>query len=120
MKKSIIFSLMLFVFAGICFAKTKPVTVKGYLLDNVCIRVNKANLPACAPTYKKECALDPACSISGYAVYTDSGTLIPLTKTSNARALTFLTKPSSTLKVTITGNMSGKYIEILSIQNQLP
>ena len=109
---------MLFVFAGICFAKTKPVTVKGYLLDNVSIRVNKANLPACALTYKKECALDPACSISGYAVYTEDGKLIPLTKTSNARALTFLKKPSNTLKVTIIGNMSGKFLEIISIQNQ--
>jgi hypothetical protein len=118
MKKFIIVvNLVLFVFAGIGFAKTKPVTVKGYLLDNVCIRVNKANLPACAPAYKKECALDPACSVSGYAVYTDSGTLIPLTKTSNARAITFLKTPGTTLKVTVIGNMSGKYLEILSIKN---
>jgi len=118
MKNLIIVNLILFLFAGIGFAKTKPVTLKGYLLDNVCIKVNKENLPACAPAYKKECALNPACSESGYALYTDDGKLIPLTKKSNAKALAFLKNTESTLKVTIAGRMSGKYLEIISIQNQ--
>ena len=118
MKKFIVVSLLLFLSAGIGFSKAKPITVKGYILDNVCIKLNKKDLPACVAKYTKECALQPACSESGYALYTDEGKLMPFTKNSSLRVKAFLKNNESTIKVSVAGEKTGKYLEIITIQNQ--
>ncbi|MCB4791820.1 MAG: hypothetical protein LHV68_08030 [Elusimicrobia bacterium] len=118
MKKFIVVSLMFFLFAGIGFAKSKPITVKGYILDNVCIKLNQKDLPGCAAKHTKECALTPACYESGYAVYTDEGKLIPLSKKATAKTRAYLKNTESSIKVMISGEKSGKYLDIITIQNQ--
>lgn len=118
MKRFIVVNLMFFLFTGIGLAKGKPIIVSGIIVDNMCATANKENLAAFIPSHTKECALMPDCSASGYSLYMDDGKLTPFTKEGSLRVKAFLKNTESKLKVTVTGEKSGKYLKIINIQNQ--
>ena len=93
------------------------ITLKGTIIDNKCAEANKANLSNFIKTHTKECALMPACTASGYALYTNERLLMKFDKESSAKVAEFLKKPDSTLNVTVVVKQVGSELNLISIAN---
>lgn len=104
--------------AGVTVADvTGAMTLKGYIIDNMCANANKDTLAEFVTTHTKECALKPGCIDSGYSIFAD-GQLYAFDKDSTAKIAEFLKKDESTLQVTVTAKQVGDELSLVSIENQ--
>ncbi len=95
----------------------ETLTIKGVIIDNRCVDLNKNNLADFVKTHTKQCALMTACVASGYSVYSD-GKIQKFDEPSNKKIVEFLKKSDSKLQVVINAKKSGELISLVSIENQ--
>jgi hypothetical protein len=91
--------------------------IDGTIIDNACAEKNKANLAEFIKTHPKSCALMPACTASGYSIYTTDGKLIPFDKVSNTRIEKFLKKKAGRLDVSVMARNVNGTLSLISITN---
>ena len=105
--------------ASLAFAQgqaTDTVTVKGSIIDNMCLDAHKTeDLAAFIKTHSKECVLK--CEASGYAIFAD-GILNKFDQDSNAKIIEFLKKEDSKLDVVVAAKKAGEELSVVSIENQ--
>ena len=61
-------------------------TVRGYLVDLVCIKEEAGKIPSFGPDHTKKCLQMPVCAHSGYAVLLSSKEVLPFDEHGNELA----------------------------------
>ena len=121
MKKIFYLAVLLGFVTSIAFAAdmptTKAVTLKGYVIDNMCATSNKEKLGEFVKTHTKTCMLKASCLTSGYSIYSD-GKLSKFNKESNSKIQEFLKKEDSKSEVEISAESVGDELNLISIKNQ--
>ena len=118
--KKIIVVAMAFCFAvSLAFAQAgQSVTVKGDVIDNMCLEAHKTeDVAAFVKTHAKQCAVKPVCEASGYSLFVD-GKVNKFDQESNAKIAEFLKKADSQLQVVVVANKNGEELSLVSIENQ--
>jgi hypothetical protein len=119
----VVFCALSLIAAGGCKSKTESPavaqaeTLHGDIIDNHCSTENQANLAVFVKSHTKECALMPACSASGYSIFTADGKLIKFDQASNGKIIEFLNQPESKLQVEIQAKRVGDELSLVSIKN---
>ena len=99
-------------------AAPATMTMEGYIIDTRCATANQATLADFVKTHPKDCTMAPACSASGYNIYSN-GKLYKFDKDSSDKVYDFLGKPDSTLSVKAEVEMGpGDTVKLVSIENK--
>jgi hypothetical protein len=117
MRKVFAVSLMLVVAGVFAFAQgqeaaqQQPVTLTGYLIDNLCAKAHAGDEDGMRETAKGHptaCALMPSCTAAGYSLVSDEKTY-KLDEAGNKFALSVLkaTKAVKGLQVEVEGTLDG-------------
>ena len=119
MRKVFAVSLMLVVAGVFAFAQGEqaaqqqqpPVTLTGYLIDNLCAKAHAGDEEGMRETAKGHptaCALMPSCTAAGYSLVSDEKTY-KLDEAGNKFALSVLkaTKATKGLQVEVEGTLDG-------------
>lgn len=96
---------------------SETVTLKGYIIDNMCASAHKGNLADFVKNHTKECTLMPQCVASGYSIFAD-GKLYKFDQASNVTIEYFLKKKDSKVQVVVVAKKAGEELSLLSIENQ--
>ena len=92
-------------------------TLKGYLIDNMCADANETDLANYVKTHTKECATSPACAATGYSLVVD-GKAWKFDKESDYKVEEFLRDPNSKLKVIAEVRKANDILNLMAIRNQ--
>ena len=71
-------------------AKTPKQTLRGYLVDLVCVKEEAGKLPDLGPNHTRKCLLMPACVRGGYAILLSSNEVLAFDGHGNDLALKFI------------------------------
>jgi hypothetical protein len=97
----------------------KTVTMKGYVVDAMCAKgiAKKENMMEKAAAHTRECALEDACSASGYGVFSE-GKWFKFDDAGDAQAKALLenTKKEKGIAVEVSGTMQGNQFAVASIK----
>ena len=65
--------LVLFAAMTVIAQETKPTTLRGYVVDQMCAKgfAKKTNSMEKAAAHTRECALEESCAASGYGIFSD-------------------------------------------------
>jgi len=119
-KLSLLWFILLFVFASVVFAQEETVVqMRGNIIDNLCAGTQSAeSLSKFVATHAKECALAPQCAASGYAIF-DGSRIFKFDQRSNAIVETFLKNDKSKLAVVVSVKKEkDNTLSLVSISNQ--
>ncbi|MDD5155072.1 MAG: hypothetical protein PHF11_01105 [Candidatus Omnitrophica bacterium] len=117
-KKLFLSGIALWLAASFAFAQVE-MTITGTIIDNQCTPIRTPEkLKDFLKTYTKEKALMSTCAASGYSIYTSDGRIFRFDKDSNFKILVFLEKKDSKLDVTVSVDMVGNELSLVSIANK--
>ena len=104
-------------------AAPKPVsahkeTVRGYLVDLVCLKEEAGKFPDFAPNHTRKCLQMPACAQGGYAVLLPSNEVLAFDEHGNelARKLIASRQQEKGFVVKATGTRQGDRFHLLRIE----
>ncbi len=91
--------------------------VQGILMDKMC-SANAAKDPSFAAKHDRSCALMPACTKSGYGVFTKDNRFLSFDEAGNQKALAALkaSKKKDDLQVTVDGDVQGDMIKVSDLK----
>jgi len=116
---SSLFALLLLP-AGVAVAagQGKPVTLGGYIVDNMCAAAHDADSVDKIKNHPKSCALMPDCVKSGYVLLSE-GQLYKLDAEGNRQVAELLKKTNQEkgLSVKVEGTLDGKTVHVKSISD---
>jgi len=115
--KKVTFAVLLAGLVVLAALAGEVMTLKGVIIDNMCVSANKDNLAEFIKTHTKQCALMPDCVASGYSLFVD-GKLHKFDQPSNKKIEEFLRKDESKLEVVVKGEKVGEELKLVSIENQ--
>ena len=99
-------------------APAEALTLKGNIIDNQCAGTQTPEqLTEFVKTHAKECALLPACAVSGYGIFADN-VFYKFDKESNVKVGEFLKQVDSKLSVLVVAKKIGEELNLVSIENQ--
>jgi hypothetical protein len=130
MRYSVVVLALAFITSGMSHAqeKTTPAhakaaTVKGYVVDAMCAKgfASKPNPMAKAAAHTKDCALEEACSASGYGIFSD-GKWIKFDDAGSKQAKASIgnSKREKGLMYEVTGRMEGETFAVASLKETSP
>lgn len=119
MRKIMMLAVVLCFTISLAFAESPAiVTLKGYIIDNICASTQKVeHLAEYVKLHPKDCAVMPSCAEAGYSIFFD-GKLMKFDKKSNIMIERFLNKPDSKLQVVVKAKKIGDALSLVSIVNQ--
>jgi hypothetical protein len=108
--------IVLLMMAGAVMAEQKTLT--GYLVDKACSPDYIKKGFAAAKAHDTGCALMDDCQKSGYGVLTADGKYVTFDAAGNKRAVAALkgSKKQTDLQVTVTGDVSGDSIKVVTLK----
>ena len=110
--------LLTLVLANAAARAEDKVKLSGYVIDNMCggEHAKDANVEEVVKHHQRSCALMPACTGSGYAVYAN-GKLYKLDEGGSKKVLAILksTKSGRGLAVDVEGTVDGDTLTVASI-----
>ena len=100
-------------------AKSKPVKMRGYIVDAACAKdmAGKDNTMQKAADHTKKCALEESCAPSGYGLFSD-GKYYKFDAAGDKKAKELIEKTSKERAITaeVTGRKSGDTFVVKSIK----
>src|SRR5512140_2293586 len=95
------------------------VTLRGYIVDQSCAKgmAKKADPMTKAASHSKDCALEEACSATGYGIFSD-GKLYTFDQEGSKKAKTLIEngKREKGLAFEVTGTLKGNVLTVASIK----
>lgn len=93
-------------------------SVRGYLLDTVCIKEEAGKLPDLGPNHTRKCLQMPACVQGGYAVLLPSNEVLTFDEHGNelARKLIASSHKEKGFAIKATGIREGDHFRVLRIE----
>jgi hypothetical protein len=93
-------------------------TVRGYLVDLVCIKEEADKFTDFGPDHTKKCLQMPVCARGGYAILLPSKEVLPFDDHGNdlARKLIASSRQEKGFAVRATGMRQGNYFHVLRIE----
>jgi hypothetical protein len=93
-------------------------TVRGYLVDLVCVKEEAGKFPGFGPNHSRKCLLMPACSRRGYAVLLPSSEVLSFDDHGNelARKLIASRHQEKGFVVKATGTRQGDHFLVMRIE----
>jgi hypothetical protein len=118
------FALLLAVSTGGAIQKgAKTITLKGYIVDQMCAVaiLKKADPMARAAKHARDCSFHPECAASGFGIFVD-GTFIKFDADGSAKALKALqvSKREKAMYYEVTGKMEGDLLVVSLIREVEP
>ena len=114
MNRKLCVVLLSLAFAAVLYAQSsKPLTVTGHLIDNMCAESAK-ELATRAKGHSTSCALMDSCEKSGYSLVTEDNKRYKLSEKGDGMAAELLkaTKTTKGVKVTVEGNYNGSELDV--------
>jgi hypothetical protein len=115
MNRLLVLALALGLAAAPGAAQKKPVTIKGYVVDQMCaVSIGrKADPMARAAKHTRDCSFHPDCASSGFGIFAD-GTFTKFDAEGSAKALKALqvSKREKGMYYEVTGTMEGDQLTV--------
>ncbi len=116
MNKIISAFLLVFALSSQGIASDVPFSMKGVLIDNLCLASHKADIATYITRHTKDCALLPSCAAKGYSIYS-KGKISFFDDASNIKIEKFLRRDGTTLNVSIIATNNGNKLALRAIKN---